>query len=134
MINYKVGTIPETEQICTVYDSSGINRPTADKSRIKEMYVNSDLIVSAWDGEKLVGIDRTITDGCYCAYLSDLAVKKENPHLGIGKELVEITRKELGEKVTLILLSAPSAVDYYPKIGFEKSEVCFLIHRKKVNE
>jgi predicted N-acetyltransferase YhbS len=134
MIDYKIGFIPETEQICTAYDSSGINRPTSDKSRIKEMYANSDLIVSAWKGDVLIGIARTITDYCYVAYLSDLAVIKEFQHQGIGKELVEKTRKELGEKVTLILLSAPSALEYYPKIGFEKFDACFLIHRKKTNE
>lgn len=76
-ITYKTGIAPDTNFIIDVYDSSGINRPTKDKDRIAEMYAHSNLIVTAWDQEKLVGIARSLTDFCYCCYLSDLAVRKE---------------------------------------------------------
>ena len=130
MITYKTGVTPKTKDIITVYDSSGINRPTNDFDRITTMYANSNLITSAWDGDKLVGIARSLSDSCYCCYLADLAISKDYQHQGIGKKLIEVTQKELGEKVTLILIAAPSAVDYYPKIGFEKIEAGYLIKRK----
>ncbi len=129
-IEFKVGEIPSVEEIIEVYDSSGIIRPTTDKERIKEMYSNSNLVITAWDNEKLIGISRAMTDFCYACYLSDLAVRKENQKNGIGKKLIEITQKEIGEKTALILLSAPPAMEYYPKVGFEKINNGFIIKRK----
>ena len=76
-INYQIGITPKAEAIIAVYNSSGINRPTHDKVRIEKMYANSNLIVTAWSGDNLVGISRALTDYCYCCYLSDLAVKKD---------------------------------------------------------
>jgi predicted N-acetyltransferase YhbS len=77
-----------------------------------------------------VGIARSLTDFCYCCYLSDLAVSENHKKAGIGKRLIELTQERLGEQVTLILLSAPGAMEYYPKVGFEKIPNGFIIHRK----
>lgn len=130
-IIFKLDIVPGTAQIIDVYDSSGINRPTAEKERIARMYANSNLIVSAWDKEKLVGIARSLTDYCYCCYLSDLAVRKEYQAQGIGKELIRLTREKIGDQTTLILFSAPAAMEYYPKIGFQKADNAFIIKRTK---
>jgi N-acetylglutamate synthase-like GNAT family acetyltransferase len=128
---YRIDITPETDQIIDVYNSSGINRPTVDKERIKKMYDNSNLIVTAWDNDKLVGISRSLTDYCYCCYLSDLAIRKDYQKRGIGKNLIEITKNEIGEQTALILLSAPIAMDYYPKVGFQKIDNAYLIKRNK---
>jgi predicted N-acetyltransferase YhbS len=130
-IEYKIGVVPDVSEIISVYDSSGINRPTTDKERISKMYENSNLIVTAWENEKLVGISRSITDFCYACYLSDLAVRKDIQKDGIGKKLIEITQTAIGEKTTLILLSAPLAMEYYPKVGFDTIKNGFIINRKK---
>lgn len=129
-IKFEVGRIPETEQVIEVYNSSGINRPTGDARRIEKMYANANLIVSAWKGDELIGVSRALTDFCYACYLSDLAVKKDYQKDGIGKQLIEITKQEIGEKTALILLSAPAAMEYYPKVGFDKVENGFIIKRK----
>lgn len=121
--------MPSTDQIIDVYNNSGINRPTEDKERIAKMYANSNLIVTAWDNDKLVGISRSLTDFCYCCYLSDLAVIKDYQTSGIGKKLVELTKDKIGEQTALILLSAPTAMEYYPKIGLHKIENGFIIKR-----
>lgn len=128
-IIYKSGITPETDLIIKVYNSSGLNRPTNDKERIAEMYANSNLVVTAWDNGQLVGIARSLTDFCYCCYLSDLAVRKEYQKHGIGKELINLTREKIGPKTTLLLLSAQSAMEYYPKTGFRKIENGFIIDR-----
>jgi N-acetylglutamate synthase-like GNAT family acetyltransferase len=130
-INYRIDITPETDQIIDVYNSSGINRPTVDRQRIKKMYDNSNLIVTAWDKDKLVGISRSLTDYCYCCYLSDLAVRKDYQTSGIGKKLIELTKNEIGEQTALLLLSAPTAMDFYPKVGFQKIDNAFLIKRTK---
>jgi predicted N-acetyltransferase YhbS len=130
-ITYKFNITPPTEAIIEVYNSSGINRPTADKARIAEMYANSNLTVTAWYNDKLVGIARSLTDFCYCCYLSDLAVSMDHQKQGIGKRLIELTKQKIGDQTTLILLSAPAAMDYYPKIGLDKIDNGFIIKRTK---
>lgn len=130
-IVYSFDTIPETEQIVDLYESSGINRPTADDARIGKMYAHSNLIISAWDNAELVGIARSLTDFCFCCYLSDLAVRKNYQKAGIGKKLIELTKERIGTQTTLILLSAPAAMGYYPKIGMRKVENGFIINRIK---
>ena len=130
-ITYKLDIIPDAEKIIDLYKSSGINRPIADKERITKMYANSNLIVTAWDISKLVGISRSLTDFCYSCYLSDLAVRKEYQKHGIGKKLIALTKEKIGEHTMLLLLAAPAAMDYYPKVGFEHVENGFIIKRTK---
>lgn len=129
-IIYKTDVVPSAVQVIKVYDSAGLKRPTGDVARITEMYKNSNLIVTAWLNDELLGVARSLTDFCYCCYLSDLAVAEPHKNLGIGKKLIEITRDKLGESVTLILLSAPGAMEYYPKAGFDVITNGFIIPRK----
>jgi ribosomal protein S18 acetylase RimI-like enzyme len=119
-----------TADIIRVFETSGIVRPMQDQTRISQMFTNSNLVFSAWDGEKLVGVCRCLTDFNYACYLSDLAVDKRYQSSGIGKELVRKVRDIIGERVALILLSAPTAMDYYPKIGFEPINNGFIIKRR----
>ena len=130
-IEFKVGIIPETSEIIQVYSNSGINRPIKDNKRITKMYTNSNLIITAWLNNELIGISRSITDFCYACYLSDLAVKSKYQKEGIGKRLIELTKKEIGKETALVLLSASIAMEYYPKIGFEKIDNGFIIRRTK---
>ena len=130
-IIYKDNIMPDIDQIIDVYNSSGINRPTMDKKRIEKMYSNSNLVVTAWDKDKLVGVSRSLTGFCYCCYLSDLAVKKEYQSSGIGKNIIELIKNTIGEQTALILLSAPNAMEYYPKIGFNKIDNGYIIKRIK---
>jgi N-acetylglutamate synthase-like GNAT family acetyltransferase len=129
-IIYKVGITPSTDAIIDVYESSGIRRPIDDDDRIRQMYQQSNLIISAWDGSKLIGVARSLTDFCYCCYLSDLAVHADYQKQGIGKTLIEHTQKEIGNQTMLLLLSAPNAMSYYPHIGFKEVKNGFIIPRK----
>jgi len=130
-IIYKFDRKPDTEIIIELYNSSGINRPTNDEERMAKMYGHSNLIVTAWHKDKLVGISRSLTDFSYCCYLSDLAVRKDYQQRGIGKQLIELTKEHIGHQVMLLLLSAQAAMDFYPKAGFEKAENAFMIKRAK---
>jgi len=128
-IIYKLDKIPETDLIINLYNSSGINRPTIDKDRISKMYSNSNLVVTAWDNDELVGIARSLTDFCYACYLSDLAVSKEYQKHGIGKELIRLTKERIGNQTMLLLLSAPTAMEYYPKVDFQTVTNGFIVNR-----
>jgi len=109
--------------------SLGERRPIEDEECLAGMINNSNLIISAWDQENLIGISRCITDFHYCCYLSDLAVDKKYQSQGIGKELQIQTQKQLGPNCKLILISAPAASNYYQKIGFTNNERCWVLNR-----
>lgn len=105
-------------------------RPVNDPDKIKKMLEHGNILITAWDGDLLVGISRALSDFSFCCYLSDLAVDVAYQKRGIGKELVRLTHEVAGEHTSLILLAAPAAARYYPKIGMEQFSDCFLIRRK----
>lgn len=130
-ISYKFDVIPTAEQVIELYENAGLPRPTNDKDRIHKMYQHSNLIVTAWAGDLLVGVSRCITDWVWSCYLADLAVRSEYKKSGIGKQLIELTKEKLGEQSMILLLSVPTAMEYYPKVGFSKEDRSFMIARKK---
>lgn len=130
-IEYRHNFPLEAADVAEVFDSSGIRRPTKDLARIERMFANANLTLSAWHEGKLVGVCRALTDFSYCCYLSDLAVNKAFQKHGIGRELITRVHSAIGEEVALILLSAPEAMEYYPKVGFEKIENGFIIKRAR---
>mgnify|MGYP000844151247 CR=1 FL=1 len=130
-INYSYERKPATQQVIELYDLSGLPRPTNDFTRIEKMYAHSNLIVTAWDGDALVGVSRSITDWFRSCYLADLAVHPDYKKMGIGKKLVALTKEKIGDQTMLLLLSVPSAMEYYPKIGLIKEDRAFTILRTK---
>ncbi|MFC6099855.1 GNAT family N-acetyltransferase [Olivibacter domesticus] len=128
-ITYKVDVIPSAEQIIELYNDAPLSRPTTDSLRIGKMYEQSNLVITAWNGDELVGVARSLTDFCFACYLSDLAVKKHYQKFGIGRELVSLTKKKIGDQSMLLLLSVETAMEYYPKIGMHKVENGFIINR-----
>lgn len=106
-------------------------RPINDAARIQKMLDHANVIVTAWTGDQLIGVSRAVTDFSFCCYLSDLAVDEKYQHQGIGKQLIKLTHDTAGHETQLLLLAAPKATKYYPKIGMKRFEHCFVIDRKK---
>ena len=129
-IDYKINQALNVADIVRVLDRSGIQRPTQDSARIEKMFAHANLVISAWDDQQLIGIARALTDLSYCCYLSDLAVDAAYQKQGVGHQLIEKMRTHIGEQVSLILLSAPQAMGYYPKVGFTQIDNAFAIKRK----
>ena len=105
-------------------------RPVNSPERIQKMLDYGNILVTAWHNDKLVGVSRALSDFSFCCYLSDLAVDREYQKQGIGKRLIDETHKVAGVITTLILLAAPAATEYYPRIGMEQFKECFIIRRK----
>ena len=115
-----------------VLERSGLaaRRPVGEPERIRAMVENADLIIGARDEDgRLIGVSRAITDFAYCCYLSDLAVDAAFQRRGIGRELIRRTHEAAGPGTTLILLSAPAGMAFYPKAGLENFDNCFGIRR-----
>lgn len=129
-ISYDINSSVKPSELATLFKNSDIRRPI-DMNRIRKMITNANLIVTARENGKLVGILRALTDFSYACYISDLAVDRKCQNKGIGKELVKLTRKILGKNVMLLLLSSKNADAFYPRIGFEKAENAWRLPRKK---
>lgn len=117
------------EQLADVFTRSGIQRPVEDLARLAKMLQHGNLLITAWDGESLVGVARALTDFAFCCYLSDLAVDRAYQHQGIGQTLIEQVRSAIGQNSMLLLLAAPDAMAYYPKVGFEAVANGWIIKR-----
>lgn len=117
---YKVNAKITSDQYINLLSKTtlGERRPLNDIQLIEGMLNHSNLIVSAWFGESLVGLSRSVTDFHYCCYLSDLAVSEYFQKYGIGRKLIDLTTEQLQPNCSIILLAAPQGTEYYPKIGF----------------
>lgn len=120
-IAYLDDAVIPVEQAIDLYNRStlGERRPVHRPDIFDKMLKNANLAVSAWDGERLVGIARSLTDFSYVAYLADLAVDAAYQRRGIGRRLVEETRRRLWPECMIVLLAAPGANEYYARLGFE---------------
>lgn len=132
-IQYKVNAPITVEQFIAVLQktSLGPRRPLADKLALAAMLQHASLLVTAWDGDQLVGVARSLTDFQYVCYLSDLAVDEAYQRQGIGVQLQRLTQEQLGPNSKLLLLAAPAAKDYYQKIGYDHVDRCWMVDRDK---
>jgi predicted N-acetyltransferase YhbS len=128
MITYRTGNDIDLDEMIELYVDStlGERRPVEDRRRMGRMLEEADLVITAWEGEVMVGISRSITDWVYCTYLSDLAVRAAYQGQGIGRELIRLTR-EATPQASVILLAAPKAVGYYPKIGMTRHDSAWVL-------
>ena len=130
-ITYKVNQAISTDDFIGLLKASTLaeRRPVEDRACMEGMIKNSNLIVSAWDGDKLIGIARSMTDFHYACYLSDIAVDKNYQSSGVGKSLQITTQEQLGKKCKLILIAAPASNSYYEHIGFTNNQRCWVLSR-----
>ncbi len=128
-IRYEINKPVSAEEFVDVLKRSTLaeRRPVDDFDCMKGVIENSNLIVSARDGGKMVGIARSLTDFHYACYLSDLAVDIAYQKRGIGKKLIDLTQRQLKEKCKIILLAAPAADEYYPHLGFEHNPRAWIL-------
>jgi GNAT superfamily N-acetyltransferase len=129
VIRYAVGESISVDQFVDILRRSTLaeRRPVDDRDCLAGMLRHADLLVTAWEQDLLVGVARSVTDFNYCCYLSDLAVDQAYQQTGIGRELIRRTREQLGSGCMVILLSAPAATGYYPRIGFRLHDSAWVL-------
>jgi len=118
------------EQVIALYKKSslGERRPVDRVDTFAGMINNADILISAWHGEKLVGVARALTDFTYVTYLADLVVDEDYQQQGIGKQLIEQTQQRTEPDCMMVLLAAPQANDYYPKLGFRHNPRAWMLN------
>lgn len=129
-ITYLPQPVITLQDFIDILDKStlGLRRPLADQAAMQLMFQHGNVYVGAYDGDKLVGLARVMTDFVFTSYLSDLAIDEAYQHQGIGKQLIKEVKKYI-PNAKVILIAAPAAEGYYPKIGMQKHEHCYVLDR-----
>ena len=127
-INYQVNPTISVQDLIDILKKStlGLRRPLADLEAMESMLAHANYYIGAYENGQLVGLARAMTDFVYTTYLADLAVNEKYQHQGIGKELIKILKINI-HRAKLILLAAPAAEAYYPKIGMQNHPHCYYI-------
>ncbi len=116
-------------QLARLFEETGSSERAGDTGRLARLVSGSTLVQSAWDGDRLVGFARAISDGVSDAYISDVAVLEDYQRYGIGRELV--LRLMRGRDDIHFVLSAPAPLEkYYAEIGFQSCSDVWLRPRK----
>ena len=131
MLSYQVESGFDLEEMLALYKASGINRPTDNQSRMATILASANLLVTARQEGKLVGLARCMTDKAWVVYICDLLVDKSLQHQGIGKELLRQVQLITGPEVQQLLHSAESAMAYYPKVGYQLCHNAFVVKRER---
>jgi len=101
-------------------------RPLTNTQRIGEMIAGANFIVTARDDGIILGLARCITDYAWIAYCAELAVKESAQGRGVGAGIMAKIHELLGPKLGLVLISEPSAVGFYERIGLERQDSAFF--------
>lgn len=128
-IEYRTDAPLDVYQVINLYKSStlGARRPVDKPDVFQGMIDNANILITAWDDKKLVGIARALSDLVYVTYLADLVVHENYQQQGIGKQLIDITQAQTSPDCMLVLLAAPQANEYYPKLGFTHNPRAWML-------
>ena len=96
-----------------------VNWSVGDKpDKLQRAFSHSDKVITAWDGEKLVGLINSIADGSLTAYIPYMLVNPDYQKQGIGKKLVRMIVLKYESYERIVLLTEKDTVDFYRKCGF----------------
>ena len=130
-ILYRVDHNIDLDQLSTLFNSVGWERRTADRERLAQLVRGSLFVVSAWEGERLVGFARAISDGATNAYVSTVAVLPEYQQRGIGREIIQrlVTDRD---HLQFVLHANERAYPFYLHldVGFEPFDNVLVRRRK----
>jgi GNAT superfamily N-acetyltransferase len=127
MIRYQLEPDLSAADFAGLLQASGLApRRPSDLAVLERMLRGAQLIITARDGDALVGVARSITDWAYALYCSDLCVHQDWQGRGIGRELLAQTAKAAPDVQTCLLLSAPAAVSFYQRAGYAQHDAAFI--------
>ncbi|HTL97754.1 MAG TPA: GNAT family N-acetyltransferase [Holophagaceae bacterium] len=118
MITFHDDRRPDGDAIRALFAAAPLRRPIHHPARIAAMFASANLVITAYDEERLVGVLRGWTDFVYDGYICDLAVHPDyQKSAGIGRGLLDLAMG-IHEGIHWVLQAAPLAKDYYAHLGW----------------
>ncbi len=102
--------------------------------KLRALLAGSTVVVSLWQGNRLVGFGRATSDGVYRAVLWDVVVAEDLQGLGLGKQVVQAILDSYSiRNVERVYLMTTKSSDFYQQIGFERVDNQSLLIKKRSN-
>lgn len=90
-----------------------------DADKHQQAFLHSAAVTFVFDGQRLIGCGRAISDGVYSAAMYDIVVSADYQGHGLGKMLVQRLMDKLTD-CNIILFASPGKEVFYQKLGFRK--------------
>ena len=120
MVDYSFDRQIDLEQLQDLLRQTGWANQRSIKG-IQKMLEGTPLTVGAWEGDRLVGFVRVMTDGIYRALIDDVVVEESKRGTGIGSELMQRVIERLAEVEEVFLRCGDHVVPFYERHNFERS-------------
>lgn len=117
MIRYAVDGTVTVEQLCELYRALGWKYGTMPE-RVARALSAPNRHVAVWDGDRLVGYARLITDGEFCLYLHEILLCPEYQRQGHGAEMMRLILTGLEHVTNKVLLADTGNASFYKRFGF----------------
>lgn len=122
-IEYKTNKELPAGQVLALYQSLGWSSAEKPELLLKALR-NSHSVVTAWDGDTLVGLGNAISDGYLVVYFPHLAVLPAYQGQGIGTEIVQRMQRQYRDFHQQTLVADGQAIAFYEKLGFCTAGKC----------
>ncbi|WP_238316023.1 GNAT family N-acetyltransferase [Nosocomiicoccus massiliensis] len=134
-INYSNEKYIDKEQLEQLYNDAEWYAYTNDLDLLQQAIEQSLYVLTAWEGDKLVGLIRVVGDGLTIIYIQDILVLKEYQNQGIATEMLQhvLTKYDNVRQKVLLTDEAPDVRHFYEKNGFESCDKGELVAFAKLN-
>lgn len=122
MIEYRDDYNFDMDDVVTLFKSH--NWESAEfPTRLYKALLNSPTVITAWDGDKLVGLARAIDDTEMCAYIHYVIVMKGYEGQGIARVMIERIKEKYKNYLYIKVIPAKEDVyGFYERLGFKKKD------------
>ena len=125
-IKLKVGNEVPEEQLLSLYESCQWYAYTRGhrRSELQQAVRDSTYVVTAWDGLKLIGLARGLSDNSAIFYLQDILVRPEFQRQGIGRQLLENCLERFKHVRSRVLMTddEDKQIKFYESLGFKNTQ------------
>lgn len=134
-ITYNVETNVNRDDLIDLYSNANWTAYTNDLDTLTQAIRNSLKVITAREGEKLVGLVRVVGDGLTILYIQDILVHTEYKRNGIGRKLMELILNEFPGVRQKVLLTDdnPETRGFYESLGFDSCDKGQLVSFVKLS-
>lgn len=114
------------EEILRLYSEVGWTAYTENVQALKQGFMNSLLVLAAYEGDELLGIARAVGDGFTIVFVQDILVLPNRQRQGIGTALLRAVLDRFADvrQIELAADDTPQTTAFYRSLGFsEYSEI-----------
>lgn len=107
-------------QVVALYEANHWSSAKKGELLLKAL-AYSHSVISAWDGQKLVGLGNALSDGYLVVYYPHLLVLPDYQRRGIGQEIMRRFKEKYASFHQHVLIADGGAIGFYQKCGFQRA-------------